>query len=126
MITGDESLYGPKRETWRNTFDFFLSCVGAAVGLGNIWRFPYLCYKNGGGMWLVDIFMLLFIIGATKNILYLGSFLIPYVLFLVCAGVPIFFLEIALGQLTSKGGVGCWDVCPLFRGALHSILRTTR
>ncbi|XP_059200264.1 sodium- and chloride-dependent GABA transporter 2-like [Centropristis striata] len=83
-----------KRGEWANKREFILAVVGEIVGLGNVWRFPYLCFKNGGGV-----------------------FLIPYVLILFTCGIPIFFLEVSLGQFTRQGGITCWrKMCPLFEG----------
>lgn len=47
---GDEN---PDRGNWTSKQEYILSTIGYAVGLGNIWRFPYLAYKNGGGAYLV-------------------------------------------------------------------------
>lgn len=49
--------------------------------------------------------------------LYAGAFLIPYFIFLFGGGLPVFFLEVALGQFTSEGGITCWEkLCPIFTG----------
>ncbi|KAK1801076.1 hypothetical protein P4O66_022782 [Electrophorus voltai] len=103
-----EKVY-PERETWTRQMDFIMSCVGFAVGLGNVWRFPYLCYKNGGAP------PMLYVTVRQRNPLR-GVFLIPYVLFIFLGGIPIFFLEISLGQFMKAGSINVWNIAPLFKG----------
>jgi len=64
-----------ERGKWGTNLGFLLAAIGSAVGLGNIWRFPYVAYENGG-----------------------GAFLIPYFVALFTAGIPILMLEFALGH----------------------------
>ncbi|KAK1163637.1 sodium-dependent noradrenaline transporter-like [Acipenser oxyrinchus oxyrinchus] len=88
-----------ERETWGKKIDFLLSVIGFAVDLANICRFPYLCYKNGG-----------------------GAFLIPYTLFLVIAGMPLFYMELALGQYNREGAATVWKICPVFKGVGYTVI----
>ena len=65
---------------WGSYCEFFLSSLGLAVGPGNLWRFPYVAYTNGG-----------------------GSFLIPYLIMLLLVGLPAFFMEQSIGQYGKVG-----------------------
>ncbi len=70
----------PKRETFSGRNAFIMAAIGSAVGLGNIWRFPYTTYENGG-----------------------GAFIIPYLIALLTAGIPLLFLDYAIGH-RNRGG----------------------
>lgn len=99
------------RENWSARSGFIFAAVGSAVGLGNIWRFPYVAYENGG-----------------------GAFLLPYLIALVTAGLPLLFLDYIVGhkyrrsaplsyrQITPKAeSLGWWQVMVcLFIGAYYA------
>ncbi|XP_078602417.1 sodium- and chloride-dependent glycine transporter 1-like isoform X2 [Branchiostoma floridae x Branchiostoma japonicum] len=93
--SGDEA----ERETWGAKLDYTLSMIGYCVGLGNVWRFPYLCYANGGGV-----------------------FLIPYLLMLTLAGIPLFYMESALGQYASLGSISVWKALPILKGVGYAMV----
>ncbi|KAG7521526.1 sodium-dependent neutral amino acid transporter B(0)AT2 [Solea senegalensis] len=75
-----------ERPAWNSKLQYILAQVGFSVGLGNVWRFPYLCQKNGG-----------------------GAYLVPYLILLILIGIPLFFLELAVGQRIRRGSIGVWN-----------------
>ena len=83
-----------RSQQWTNSREFLLSCIAMSVGLGNVWRFPYVAYENGG-----------------------GAFLIPYFIMLFLVGRPIYFMELIMGQFSSMTATKVWkEMTPLFRG----------
>ncbi|KAF7482869.1 Hypothetical predicted protein [Marmota monax] len=90
----EEELDAEDRPAWNSKLQYILAQIGFSVGLGNIWRFPYLCQKNGG-----------------------GAYLVPYLVLLIIIGIPLFFLELAVGQRIRRGSIGVWHyVCPRLGG----------
>ncbi|MFH1378275.1 MAG: sodium-dependent transporter [Planctomycetota bacterium] len=73
------------RPVWSGRVTFILAAVGSAIGLGNVWRFPYVAYKNGG-----------------------GAFLIPYLFALFAIGIPLLIMELGMGQMTQSGAITAW------------------
>lgn len=69
-----------ERGNWGKPIEFVLSCLNYAVGLGNVWRFPHLAFRNGGGIFLLVSFFMVFIIG-----------------------LPLFFAELFIGQYVGLG-----------------------
>ncbi|WP_295722236.1 sodium-dependent transporter [uncultured Methanobrevibacter sp.] len=63
-----------EKNQWENAFTFMMAMIGSAVGLGNIWRFPYIAYSNGG-----------------------GKFIIPYIVAILCVGIPFIYVEYGAG-----------------------------
>lgn len=51
------------RPEWSNKLEFLMSCISMSVGLGNVWRFPFTAYENGGGAFLIPYIIVLFVIG---------------------------------------------------------------
>ncbi|XP_048205607.1 sodium-dependent neutral amino acid transporter B(0)AT2 [Perognathus longimembris pacificus] len=82
----EESEVEDERPAWNSKLQYILAQVGFSVGLGNVWRFPYLCQKNGG-----------------------GAYLLPYLILLLVIGIPLFFLELSVGQRIRRGSIGVWN-----------------
>ncbi|KAI4825920.1 hypothetical protein KUCAC02_021580 [Chaenocephalus aceratus] len=89
---GDEEE--EERPAWNSKLQYILAQVGFSVGLGNVWRFPYLCQKNGG-----------------------GAYLVPYLILLILIGIPLFFLELAVAL--AWGGIGFASCMVCFFVALY-------
>nr|CAD7568157.1 unnamed protein product [Timema californicum] len=91
-VVGDEDGM-PDRPQWSNGVEFIMSCIAMSVGLGNVWRFPFTAYENGG-----------------------GAFLIPYIIVLFIIGKPMYYMEMAMGQFSSYGAVKVWNISPILTG----------
>ncbi|HEG42877.1 MAG TPA: sodium-dependent transporter [Phycisphaerales bacterium] len=83
-----KELLEEQRETWGSRGGFVLAAVGSAVGLGNLWGFPYKLYSYGG-----------------------GAFLVPYIIAMFCIGIPMLILEFSLGHFTQRAAPDAFRRC---------------
>ncbi|XP_012538375.1 sodium-dependent nutrient amino acid transporter 1 isoform X3 [Monomorium pharaonis] len=92
-----ESAVITKGSQWGGRLEFLMACIATSVGLGNVWRFPFTAYENGG-----------------------GAFLIPYIIVLILVGKPFYLLEGLLGQFTSRSCAKTWYMTPAMKGLGYS------
>uniref|UniRef100_A0A8C0W8G4 Transporter n=1 Tax=Castor canadensis TaxID=51338 RepID=A0A8C0W8G4_CASCN len=83
------------RPQWGNSLQFLLACISYAVSLGNMWRFPYLCQMYGG-----------------------GEFSWSYLVMLIVEGMPLLYLELAVGQRMRQGSIGAWRAISPYLGGV--------
>lgn len=81
------------KQKWSNDTELLLALISMSVGIGNVWRFPYTAYENGG-----------------------GAFLVPYLIVVTFISRPLYFFESCLGQFSGYSAVKVWNMVPLFRG----------
>lgn len=89
------------RQKWASNVEFLLASTGMSIGLGNIWRFPYVAYENGG-----------------------GAFLLPYLLIMTVVGRSMFYMEMLMGQFRSSGATQVFDCVPMARGVGWAMVYT--
>ncbi|WAR03430.1 S6A14-like protein [Mya arenaria] len=82
-----------KTVKFSSTLSTYMTLLGYSLGFSDIWRFPFLAYRNGG-----------------------GAFLIPFVIMTFVCGVPLYFLEYTISKFSGRGPYQVWDFCPLLRG----------
>uniref|UniRef100_A0A182QLZ8 Transporter n=1 Tax=Anopheles farauti TaxID=69004 RepID=A0A182QLZ8_9DIPT len=90
------------RDQWGKGVEFLMSCIAMSVGLGNVWRFPFVALENGG-----------------------GAFVIPYIIVLLLVGKPVYYMEMIIGQFSSRGSVKVYDMAPIMRGVGYGQMLST-
>lgn len=104
---------GRHRETWNQKVEFLLAVIGFAVDLGNVWRFPYICYQNGGGAFLIPYCIMLVLGGLVR----FREVFFEQDLLILKFPQPLFYMELALGQFHRCGCLSIWDrICPALKG----------
>ena len=90
-----------KRETWGSNFGFIMATIGSAIGLGNVWKFPYITGMNGG-----------------------GAFVLVYLFCILLLGVPVMICEMTIGRKTRRNAFGAYNALQHRRSVICNVIAT--